>query len=92
MTPTIVEHPDGSFYLAIGGSGGSKIFPAVFQVMLNLDWGMNVGESVEFGRLHNQLYPTSVDVDSTYPAPLVDALRQRGHNVTGPTPSNRLSG
>lgn len=52
--------------------------------MLNLDWGMNVGESVEFGRLHDQLYPTFVDADSIYPAPLVDALLQRGHNVTGP--------
>lgn len=31
-TPMILEYPDGSFYTAIGGSGGSKIFPAVFQV------------------------------------------------------------
>jgi len=44
---------------------------------------MNVGESVEFGRVHDQLYPALVDVDSIYPKPLVDALRQRGHNVTG---------
>ena len=47
---------------------------------------MGVGESVEFGRLHDQLYPTLVDVESTYPKPLVDALRQRGHNVTGLPP------
>lgn len=53
---------------------------------------MNVGESVEFGRLHDQLYPTFVDVDSTYPGPLVDALRQRGHNVTGLSPLDRSSG
>jgi len=90
MASTIVENPDGSFHLAIGGSGGSRIFPSVFQVMLNLDWGMNVGESVEFGRLHDQLYPTFVDVDSTYPGPLVDALRQRGHNVTGLSPLGSL--
>ena len=44
---------------------------------------MDVGRSVEFGRLHNQLYPTVVDVDSAYPGSLLDALRQRGHNVTG---------
>lgn len=47
---------------------------------------MNVGESVEFGRLHDQLYPTFLDVDSIYPEPLVDALQQRGHNVTGLSP------
>lgn len=44
---------------------------------------MDVSESVEFGRLHDQLYPTHLDVDSTYPESLLDALRQRGHNVTG---------
>lgn len=46
---------------------------------------MDVSESVEFGRVHDQLYPTHVDVDNTYPGPLVDGLRQRGHNVTGPS-------
>lgn len=86
MAPTIVEHPDGSFYLAIGGSGGSRIFASMFQVMLNLDWGMDVSESVEFGRVHDQLYPALVDVDNTYPKPLVDALRRRGHNITGLSP------
>jgi gamma-glutamyltranspeptidase/glutathione hydrolase/leukotriene-C4 hydrolase len=83
MTPVIIEQPDGSLYLTVGGVGGSKIVPAVFQVILNLDWGMDVSESVEFGRLHDQLYPTRVDVDNTYPRPLLDTLRQRGHNVTG---------
>lgn len=47
---------------------------------------MNVGESVEFGRLHNQLYPTRTEVDSIYPRPLVDELLQRGHNVTSLSP------
>lgn len=92
IVPTIVENPDGSFFLAIGGSGGSKIFPSVFQVMLYLDWGMNIGESVEFGRLHDQLYPTRLDVDSIYPRPLVDELLQRGHNVTSLSPFGLLVG
>ena len=81
--PTILEHPDGSFYLSIGGSGGSRIFGAVFQTILNLDWGLNPSEAIEYGRLHDQLYPLYLDTDSTYPPELVDALRDRGHNVTG---------
>ncbi|KIK98246.1 hypothetical protein PAXRUDRAFT_31286 [Paxillus rubicundulus Ve08.2h10] len=81
-TPTIMEHADGSFYLAIGGSGGSRIFPSIFQVLLNMDWGMHVSEAVEYGRLHDQLYPTSVDADNTLPASLLYDLRRRGHNVT----------
>ncbi|KAI5120966.1 hypothetical protein M0805_006638 [Coniferiporia weirii] len=81
--PTIIEHPDGSFYLAVGGSGGSKIFPAVFQVILGInDWGLNPSEAVEWGRVHDQLYPSFVEVDSVLPLEAVNGLRERGHNVT----------
>lgn len=84
--PTIIEHPDGSFYLAIGGSGGSRIFGAVFQVLLNLQWGLDVREAVEFGRVHDQLYPLVLDADDTYPSDVLDFLRDRRHNVTGDWP------
>lgn len=81
-TPTIIENADGSFYLSIGASGGSRIFPAVFQALLNLDWGLDLSEAIEFGRLHDQLYPLYLDADNVYPGDLLDDLRSRGHNVT----------
>ncbi|KAH9485370.1 Glutathione hydrolase proenzyme 1 [Psilocybe cubensis] len=81
--PTIIEHADGSFYLAIGGSGGSKIFPSVFQVILNLGWGLDISQAIEFGRLHDQLYPLFVEADDVYPTDILEDLVQRGHNVTG---------
>lgn len=81
-TPTIMEHSDGSFYLAVGGSGGGRIFGAVLQVMLNLDWGMDVSEAIECGRVHDQLYPLEVDADDVVPGPLINALLERGHNIT----------
>ncbi|KAJ8514465.1 hypothetical protein ONZ45_g8022 [Pleurotus djamor] len=81
-SPTIMEHPDGTFYLAIGGSGGSRIFPAVLQTILNLDWGMDVSRAIESGRLHHQLYPEMMDVDNTYPTPIIQHLEDIGHNVT----------
>lgn len=80
--PTIIEDSDGELFAAVGGSGGSRIFPAVFQVLLNLDWGMDVSEAIEYGRVHDQLFPTIVDADNVYPSDLLDALRTRGHNVT----------
>ncbi len=83
ITPTILEHADGSFFVAIGGSGGSRIFPSVFQVLLNLDWGLDIREAIEFGRLHDQLYPLQVDADDIYPQDILEDLRGRGHNVTG---------
>lgn len=84
ISPTILEHPDGSFFVAIGGSGGSLIFPSVFQVLLNLDWGLDIREAIEFGRLHDQLYPLQTLAD-TYPQDILEDLRRRGHNVTGVT-------
>jgi len=81
--PTILEHPDGSFYVAIGGSGGSRIFGTVFQVLLNLDWGLDVSTAIESGRLHDQLYPPILDADDAYEKDILRDLRLRGHNVTG---------
>ncbi|KAF6761173.1 nucleophile aminohydrolase [Ephemerocybe angulata] len=80
--PTILEHEDGSFYLAVGGSGGSQIFPAVFQTLINLDWGLDASQAVEYGRLHDQLYPLATVADNVYPAQILEDLRERGHNVT----------
>lgn len=82
-TPTIIEDENGEFFAAIGGSGGSKIFPAVFQTLVNLDWGLDASTAVEYGRVHDQLFPMTVDADNIYPANILDDLRHRGHNITG---------
>jgi len=51
-------------------------------VIANLDWGLDVSQAIEYGRLHEQLYPLILDADSIYPPDLLDDLRARGHNVT----------
>lgn len=91
IATTIMEHGDGSFYLAVGGSGGSRIFPSIFQVILNLDWGLDVSQAIEYGRVHDQLLPVEVDVDDTLPNDLVGFLKDRGHNVTV-KPISRVAG
>ena len=80
-SPTIIETESGDFHLAIGGSGGSRIFPAVFQTILNMDWGQDVSTAIEYGRLHDQLYPEFVDVDDVYPTEIVEDLKGRGHKM-----------
>ncbi|KAF8629660.1 hypothetical protein AX17_005599 [Amanita inopinata Kibby_2008] len=80
--PTVVESKDGSLHLVIGGSGGSRIFGSIFQVMLNLDWGLDVSNAIEYGRLHDQLYPQILEADNIYPMDLLNDLRVKGHNVT----------
>lgn len=81
--PVVVENVDGDLELVLGGSGGSRIFPAVFQVLLNVDWGYDISAAIEDGRVHNQLYPEYVDADSSVDDELLAGLRSRGHNVTG---------
>jgi hypothetical protein len=78
-----MEREDGSFFLALGGSGGSRIFGALFQVLLNLDWGLNLSDAIEFGRLHDQLFPLRLDADDVYPPDILKDLKWRGHNITG---------
>jgi len=80
--PTIIENSDGSFYVALGGSGGSRIFGAVLQVLYNLELGLDLSEAIEYGRVHDQLYPLRLDADDVYPREIINGLRTIGHNVT----------
>jgi gamma-glutamyltranspeptidase / glutathione hydrolase / leukotriene-C4 hydrolase len=54
---------------------------------LNIDWGQDVSEAIEYGRLHDQLYPLQVDVEDIISSDIIDFLKEQGHNVTG-SPSN----
>ncbi|KAJ7346605.1 nucleophile aminohydrolase [Mycena albidolilacea] len=81
MVPTIVEHEDGSLTV-VGGSGGGRIFGAIFQTLLNLDWGLDAREAVEYWRVHTQLLPEIVDVDEGYPAHILAGLLERGHRLS----------
>jgi len=82
ISPTIIEDASGNFQLALGASGGSRIFPAVFQTIIGVDWGLDLGQAIEFPRLHDQLFPSVVEVDSGYPDEGIQALVDRGHNVS----------
>ena len=59
---TIIDDANGQFYLAIGGSGGSRIFGSVAQVILNLEWGYDLSHAIEEPRVHNQLLPAYVSI------------------------------
>ncbi|KAJ7262187.1 gamma-glutamyltranspeptidase [Mycena haematopus] len=82
MVPTIVEYTDGSF-ASLGGSGGGRIFGAVFQTLLNVEWGQDAREAVESWRVHTQLLPAGVDADPGYPRSILEGLRERGHELAG---------
>ncbi|KAH8828459.1 gamma-glutamyltranspeptidase [Flagelloscypha sp. PMI_526] len=83
MTAVLVDNDDDTFFGAFGGAGGSQIFGAIFQVLLNIvEWGMDVSTAIEYGRVHDQLYPLWVMADETLPTEVIDGLLDRDHNVT----------
>ncbi|PWZ01586.1 hypothetical protein BCV70DRAFT_199018 [Testicularia cyperi] len=81
--PAILETADGEFLMAVGGSGGSRIFSSVLQTIFNhLDWGMDLSTAIESPRVHHQLLPTALSVETTYPDKILTALKGRNHDIS----------
>jgi len=83
MTPTIVLHPDGSPWFALGSPGSATIPNTVFQVIVNIvDSKMSLRDAVEFPRIHHQYQPDRVDAE---PAALIfdvaEKLQAFGHTI-----------
>ena len=80
-TPTIVVH-DGKTVMVLGSPGSSKIITTVANVLMGVvDYGMNIQESVNAPRFHNQWLPDVVDVEKWFSPDTLDALKQMGYNV-----------
>eukprot|EP00871_Galdieria_phlegrea_P005992 jgi/Galph1/880/GphlegSOOS_G5702.1 len=64
MTPLIVLK-NGMLYMILGGSGGPRIISATTQVFLNIAvFGDDPAKAVAAPRLHHQLYPNVVFLES----------------------------
>jgi gamma-glutamyltranspeptidase/glutathione hydrolase len=75
MTPTIVLHPDGSPWFALGSPGSATIPNTVFQVIVNIiDSKMSLRDAIEFPRIHHQNTPDRVDAE---PAALIFDIGQK---------------
>ena len=75
MTPTIVLHPDGSPWFALGSPGSATIPNTVFQVIVNIiDLKMSLRDAIEFPRIHHQFMPDHVDAE---PGALVMDVAQK---------------
>jgi gamma-glutamyltranspeptidase / glutathione hydrolase len=81
MTPTIVLK-DGKLFLVLGSPGGSKIITTVANILMGvIDYGMNIQESVNAPRFHNQWLPDVVNVEQAFPPDRIKLLEQMGHHV-----------
>ncbi len=81
MSPTIVLK-DGKPVLTLGAAGGPTIITQVVQAIINtIDLGMPLPGAVGEPRIHHQWRPDRVSVESTVDPELIDALKQRGHEI-----------
>ncbi len=81
MAPTLVFDAKGKLRLAIGSPGGSTIPTTVAQAILHfLDDKMPINRALAAPRLHEQLFPDVVRVESDgLEAETLHALQARGH-------------
>jgi len=81
MTPTMVVH-EGKTVLVLGSPGSSKIITTVANVLMGvLDYGMNIQESVDAPRFHNQWLPDVLNVEQWFSPDTVQRLQKKGYNV-----------
>ena len=81
MTPTIVVH-NGKTVMVLGSPGSSKIITTVANVLMGVvDYGMNLQESVNAPRFHNQWLPDVVNVEKWFSSDTVNTLGKMGYKV-----------
>ena len=85
MAPTIVLRDERPF-LCIGSPGGTRIFPAICQALVNvIDFGMSIQQAVEAPRVWTmgvQGTPEGkLQVEPELGDEAVEELRRRGHDI-----------
>ena len=82
MTPMVL-HENGRAVMAIGGSGGRRIWPAVVQAIVNrVDFGMGLQEAVEQPRIHVE--SDDPVIDPRFGEDVLVDLGSRGHKYSVP--------
>jgi gamma-glutamyltranspeptidase/glutathione hydrolase len=84
MTPTIVLK-DGKLFLVLGSPGGPTIITTVANVLMGVvDYGLNIQESVNAARFHEQWLPDQIMLENYGISPdTVSLLERMGHKIKG---------
>jgi gamma-glutamyltranspeptidase/glutathione hydrolase len=85
MSPTLVLRK-GKPYICIGTPGGTRIFPAICQALVNIiDFGMSIQQAVEAPRLWTMGIKDSpegkLQIEPDFDEEVFTGLRKRGHDV-----------
>jgi gamma-glutamyltranspeptidase/glutathione hydrolase len=81
MMPTIVLK-DGKLFLVLGSPGGARIITTVTNILMGVvDYGMDIQESVNAPRFHNQWQPDKSYVEPGFSPDTLALLRKMGHTI-----------
>ena len=81
MTPTIVLK-NGKLFMVLGSPGGPRIITTVANILMGvIDFGMNIQQSVNAPRFHNQWLPDREFTESGFSPDTLRLLQKMGHNV-----------
>lgn len=85
MAPTIVLR-DGAPFMCLGSPGGTRIFPAICQALVNvIDFGMSVQQAVEAPRVWTMGVPGTPEgrlhAEPELSEETLEELRRRGHDI-----------
>ncbi|XP_005105282.1 glutathione hydrolase 1 proenzyme [Aplysia californica] len=83
MCPAIVwDNNEQRVKMVSGGAGGSKITTATALNIIDVLWlGMSLPESIDKPRLHHQLVPPAVQLETTFSKVIADGLKAKGHTT-----------
>jgi len=86
MTPTIVLRKDGlkdgKLFLVLGSPGGPTIITTVANILLGvIDFSLDIQESVNAPRFHNQWLPDEILVEDRLSPDTIKILRSKGHKL-----------
>jgi gamma-glutamyltranspeptidase len=80
-SPVIIEK-NGHIHAVAGASGGSFITTATAQTIIEmLDYGKDAWDAVHAPRFHHQLLPNMLMVEPETEENILDALKQKGHDI-----------
>ena len=82
MTPTVVLK-NGKLFLVLGSPGGPTIITTVANVLMGtVDYGLNIQQSVNAPRFHDQWMPDQIEVEATGISPdTIGILERMGHKI-----------
>ncbi|WP_187148906.1 gamma-glutamyltransferase [Candidatus Korobacter versatilis] len=81
MTPTIVLK-DGKLFMVLGSPGGPRIITTVANILMGVvDYGLNIQQSVNAPRYHNQWLPDLEYLEPGFSPDTRAALVKMGHHI-----------